>query len=1257
MILVIEDNKIISQELNSFFGHKNSAVEINQENIVEFKDIDSLANKIEEELKSVNNYKFIFVHRTLSALSNDFKIEKSFDAIEIFDKISNVILKDKQLIIYSYRDVTDSVIDNRFTYINTKYTYRLHDFNFGDGINNSIASEENFKEFGKFYAELIQDVINYGLSSPYLSYASIVEDIAFLNLKKSTPCVLSSFQAIIDGQEQFIYDYPYKHYYPKLDDLLKHLDFYNAHLKFDKIKKLQYTTFDFEYDLLYDEKEKSCNIKFKDNGIKDSEYYVPILHAAIYYFPEIPEIIGSNSITYDKIDNEYECKYKFKYVLDKHDKYVGNFHCVFDIRENNSPKDNEIKNYFNLLRIYSQSAIARYYKKKALHLAVQAQKAAIMGRNMSHNIGSHVLYYLKESLSDYNSIYTNGVLKKLDYDEKKGYWKFENDKDLKNFPFLFGLGKFINYLQERQDFIATISTDFLPSLMSINFKDAIFDEINYDLRAKRHSDSQNFEQTNFILKYIAKSEDFDRDEISINFKSWNGEKESSTETEDEKLLRQLKISVPGGTVGRQAFMSIFENVIRNACKHGGKSRLQEVNGKKQFVLTMDVLDFHKSNQAVLQTELEDYYFKNTNYDPKDYYVVTLVDNFPKKASKILNVKDKLDEPLIDTNGNPNNEAKGLKEIKISAAWLIRKDYDDNDLSYIRIDSVDINGKYKILEGVHVKSKKESNSQEANNSVVEKEDHYLRISFLVKKSKERLVILHDEKSVKVNEDDIKYTTSLEHALLELGIENKGSLESTFAAWNPVKDEDKIELFSKLFIAEQIFKEIREEDKEKLRYISNFIIKVKENYSSNDFKRIVEEAEDNTEIALKKELYQHELAHFRKTKKYTDYTLEFYNNSDDAQWSESIRNSSIIRKYCALDHLDTEKQINERFIDKKYQHNFIDNSGENQYCFLESFTGHNSSKNWYRNELGGDKKNDIHLKDKYLSTVVAAEAKICIIDERLYKRNKILSSEKYTAKSLLEVIPSENVNFTNTPRTRIMVCESINSFHDVNIGPDQINQILDFIYNKHREIIEKNFNCKDTGSFITFLYSNYKANSDKIETLIQLLNKELEEVNNTYNKAFFNKIKNVNVLNIQLDEKNENTEKGYYDIINENGVKVGHAENFGESGSQYNGLIQLYDEYDYVTIHQGLIDKILPPDKLSELPVISCFKKEVKENTKQSIYDQNLVKNKFIHSGRSRPAHLPKDFGFVMFSQLQHAYNDSKKVLFDLFNNTLIKKNGK
>jgi len=31
--------------------------------------------------------------------------------------------------------------------------------------------------------------------------------------------------------------------------------------------------------------------------------------------------------------------------------------------------------------------------------AIKSAKAAIMSRNMSHNIGSHVLYYLRQNLS------------------------------------------------------------------------------------------------------------------------------------------------------------------------------------------------------------------------------------------------------------------------------------------------------------------------------------------------------------------------------------------------------------------------------------------------------------------------------------------------------------------------------------------------------------------------------------------------------------------------------------------------------------------------------------------------------------------------------------------------------------------------------------------------------------------------------------------------------------------------------------------
>ena len=177
--------------------------------------------------------------------------------------------------------------------------------------------------------------------------------------------------------------------------------------------------------------------------------------------------------------------------------------------------------------------------------SLKSAKAAIMGRNMSHNIGSHVLYYLKGHLGSVTQmVRDNIVLNDIPYEITKngddeilqvlGGGRPLNKIEL---PFLKGVGRFLTYLQERQDFIATIASSYHPSMVSVNFKDFIIDNFMADKRAERHG-SELKREKNILLQYLTKSEGVSV-EIYLNGKSL------SSKVNINDTLRNIEIDVPG----------------------------------------------------------------------------------------------------------------------------------------------------------------------------------------------------------------------------------------------------------------------------------------------------------------------------------------------------------------------------------------------------------------------------------------------------------------------------------------------------------------------------------------------------------------------------------------------------------------------------------------------------------------------------------------------------------------------------------------
>lgn len=391
-----------------------------------------------------------------------------------------------------------------------------------------------------------------------------------------------------------------------------------------------------------------------------------------------------------------------------------------------------------------------------LKASENSAKAAIMSRNMSHNLGSHVMAYLKQHLNSVQDMIKDNVLNELFTDDMPSGSNIDawfnklkdtitdGNNEMKEFalPFLVGLGKFISYLQERQDFIATIATDYSPYFSSVNFKDFIYDELNPDLRYERHRDRQGMKPDNILLGNIAKSEGLARvtcptsgkkesmSDIVLKFGCFDGQKSERdsnnrltekglAQEADLSRMRRIDVSLPGGVVGRQAFFSIMENVIRNAAKHGRWGD-DAGDNRKNLELSFDYYDsaadfrlsgtkeipfeyyskddagcWQKSKELNLREFLETYYSESKGVRSSELAVFTITDNMQFEASisndsferyrdnrpvlekfyemskgrNLTGIRSALLQRYIDRDGKMINENKGIKEMRISAAWM------------------------------------------------------------------------------------------------------------------------------------------------------------------------------------------------------------------------------------------------------------------------------------------------------------------------------------------------------------------------------------------------------------------------------------------------------------------------------------------------------------------------------------------------------------------------------------------------------------
>ncbi len=345
----------------------------------------------------------------------------------------------------------------------------------------------------------------------------------------------------------------------------------------------------------------------------------------------------------------------------------------------------------NVISIYQtfQYALVLDQTKKAKYHATKSAISAIMARNMSHNLGSHVLSNLKTKTNSVTDIVKNELLENLvnkNY-QIKGYdaHKVQETIEQEGLPFLLGTNRFYQYLQERQDFIATISTWHIPYFAPVNFKDSIYDELNWDKRVKRHN-LQGRDVVNILLDNIARAEGVSRNQLEINYGEFKGDKTKPGTQADKDLsdLRKKNIDLPAGIIGRQALFSIMENIIRNSAKHSKKDLAKlkftielKDSSLDPSLLEITIYDNCQDVGSLICIDKEaDKIYALTDEERRHIDDQEIEENKIYQYANIFRIKKGIDSPLTNEDGSLNESNKGLKEIKISAAWLRNLDFNE-----------------------------------------------------------------------------------------------------------------------------------------------------------------------------------------------------------------------------------------------------------------------------------------------------------------------------------------------------------------------------------------------------------------------------------------------------------------------------------------------------------------------------------------------------------------------------------------------------
>lgn len=872
--------------------------------------------------------------------------------------------------------------------------------------------------------------------------------------------------------------------------------------------------------------------------------------------------------------------------------------------------------FFNLCLDYiSRGSYLKEIEKLKLDVVKESEKsakAAIMSRNMSHNIGSHVMSYLKQHLGSVKDIIADGILSDLINGENELAKKLENTTENTTLPFLMGLGQFISYLQERQDFIATISTDYIPYFGNVNFKDAIYDELNPDKRAERHSERTNGKTNNILLGNIARSEGIGRKtaitsdkesnvtdsrDIILKFREhFNGDKvvemdENGNEKEilnqdaynELNEMRKYDFSIPGGIVGRQAFFSIMENIIRNAAKHGNLNKNNNLeftfdiySNKEEDIKRLPSDDNINDNCLSLKEVIEKYYLKAS--DAKDLYFITITDNcemapLSANGEPILVSLGKLRNALISNyineDGEMENENKGLKEMRISAAWM--RAIKDESMCFSPFVHVDKNT--EVLEC-------EKNSLDAN---VWKEDNFghkaplvyaritckkeqianriirkgrnLQFIFCVQIPKKVAVIINDkETEIKTIKDNLERINWRAYTVDEFLVERNKSYEFIL-----IDDQCKN--------IKQTYFNVRSEATSRTYLLSEI-----KDFDRNDFINRLKDKNYDGKADLNL-LYQ-SLAN------YQEGDMIAIDDKIASKRNKNLNNIHLIIKdgidekvkYLYCRHHDSDREFTE----------FMRSQKKDSAFFVEGISGNNSTDRLVRNETLDDSWFYRHLR--------AMKQQIAIFDERLFSK----------------ITKLEESNFNDSD---IVLCKDNMALSYLQRGVYPYTLIAD---------------KKKKRFYLIGLLHEGKPKYD--EELVK---------DDCQSPIYYYKCHCGCIANITFKDNKLNIE------CNANGK---YATNHFHS----------------MTIHQGLLDKIY---ELFEIKG-SSLEKELKEavtskifetfsNKKEIVIEEGGSNSVFlpgiiIHSGRSKPneSDMPQKLPFIQYAALEHAVMDCKYSLVEL-----------
>lgn len=499
---------------------------------------------------------------------------------------------------------------------------------------------------------------------------------------------LSTVSALfnINDQEKYIVDIPFKEYYFDLNESIKNKGLLSLFKDKDGCYlKNQFVIYCYNFinnsEFHLYECHTSSEIELQKEIIKA---WLPILHSGAFH--------STNAWKCKEIKDCPSCDVDYRitmlFYFDSLEVFGYDGHINFTFYQEGSNRFDKkkeieaIKNYkVPLLKAKASEILIPELKIEIQNQATRAAISQVMARNMSHNIGSHVM----------NALITDSYLENFKVSEPKSY-KANIELDYKDISNYNQLRIYNNYVKTRMDYLADITFGTPVMLIAKMAYAHIFCELDR-VRLLLDNISGRGDQFKYSLQFV---------------------------DSNNRLLspeNDIPLAIPNDVLGCQAFYNIIENVIRNTAKHANSSE-----GQKLFTVRIkDGAEFDCSENS------------NTKEDLKEYYAVEIFDDIAllKDTDIIQKQNIKLNDKILSDNNALRSESLGLVEMDASAAYLRQL-----DIVSINSDEYDVDDDDKCLNSYgNINILKAFNAGTKDNPI-------LGYRFFIKKPQEVLVITED-----------------------------------------------------------------------------------------------------------------------------------------------------------------------------------------------------------------------------------------------------------------------------------------------------------------------------------------------------------------------------------------------------------------------------------------------------------------------------------------------------------------------------------